>query len=62
MTNTAKAPAITGIIPGAIATRISTHAARGAEITPTMPYVLGIGLALAASTMSLAWVIPALVG
>jgi len=46
----------------ALSTRISTHAARGAEITPTMPYVLGIGLALAASTMSLAWVIPALVG
>lgn len=41
---------------------LSTRAARGAEITPTMPYVLAISLTLAASMMSLAWIIPSLVG
>ena len=41
---------------------ISTRAARGAEITPTMPYVLAVSLALAASMMSLAWIIPSLAG
>ncbi|MEM7701457.1 MAG: hypothetical protein AAF251_05920 [Pseudomonadota bacterium] len=41
---------------------ISTRAARGADITPTMPYVLASSLALAASTMSLAWIIPTLAG
>ncbi|MEL6540556.1 MAG: hypothetical protein AAFP79_01965 [Pseudomonadota bacterium] len=41
---------------------ISTRAVRGADITPTMPYVLGVSLALSASLMSLAWIIPSLAG
>lgn len=40
--------------------RIGQTAARAAQITPTMPYVLGISLALAAAAMSFAWIIPAL--
>lgn len=39
---------------------LSTRAARAADITPTMPYVLGASLVLSASLMSLAWIIPAL--
>ncbi|MEO0643016.1 MAG: hypothetical protein AAFY47_06305 [Pseudomonadota bacterium] len=42
--------------------RIAATAARAADITPTMPYVLGISLALAASLMSLAWILPAIAG
>ena len=42
------------------AIRIPVSAARAADITPTMPYVLGGSLLLSASFMSLAWIIPAL--
>ena len=40
--------------------RIGQTAARAAQITPTMPYVLGISLMLVTSAMSLAWIVPAL--
>ncbi|QFT78785.1 hypothetical protein [Erythrobacter sp. THAF29] len=40
--------------------RIGAIAARAAETNPSMPYVLGISLALASSMMSLAWILPAL--
>ena len=44
------------------AIRLSASAVRAAEITPTMPYVLGASLLLSSTMMSLAWIIPALPG
>lgn len=40
--------------------RINTAQARAADVTPNMRYVLAIGMSLAISTMSLAWIIPAI--
>ncbi|MEL7446320.1 MAG: hypothetical protein AAGK02_10960 [Pseudomonadota bacterium] len=44
------------------AIRIGEMQARAGQITPTMPYVLGISLAMASALMSLAWILPALYG
>ena len=42
--------------------RITAVAARAADTTRSMPYVLGTSLVLSAGLMSLAWIIPALYG
>lgn len=43
-------------------TRIETDDVRAGQTTGTMRYVLGISLGLAVIAMSVAWIIPALMG
>lgn len=43
-------------------TSIKTEDARAGQTTGAMRYVLGISLALAIIVMSIAWIIPALMG
>jgi hypothetical protein len=43
-------------------THIETDDARAGETSGTMRYVLGISLGLAVIAMSIAWIIPALMG